>query len=225
MTNVTVCYLIEVYYFILMKKTTLYAVALVVVLALLAGVLVWQKEKKTIPNQVVENTPVEQVEPLNTADWKTYRNGKPKFSIQYPETYVIDTKPRDNGFIISFLGFDRTRTNLSGESVSGYYPFVSIYFWTDINNSDLKGGNWENEKVYHNIDEFLNDSKHTHIIKIKEIVVAEKKAYVLSMPGEIGYEAIMFEGSGGFYRISFPAIHTELNSQIKERFLSSFKFE
>jgi len=67
-----------------MKKTTLYAVALVVVLALLAGVLVWQKGKKTIPEQVVENTPVEQVEPLNTADWKTYRNEEYGFGFEYP---------------------------------------------------------------------------------------------------------------------------------------------
>jgi hypothetical protein len=45
------------------------------------------------------------------------------------------------------------------------------------------------------------------------------------MPGEIGYEAIMFEGSGGFYRMSFPEVSKKTDDKIKSGILESFKFE
>lgn len=86
-------------------------------------------------------------------------------------------------------------------------------------------GSWKNEIRYSGISDFLNDSEHTGITKVGERMVAGQKAYILSMPGEIGYEAIMFEGSGGFYRMSFPEVSKKTDDKVKSGILESFKFE
>lgn len=200
-----------------MKKQQLYILAGVGVILIGGAVLMW-KELVVMSNNNSSSQEVSQFQ-----DWKTYQNDTMKFSVKYPGVFKIDSNPTDTGHIVSFLEFDENAKNLNGQKNPGYFPVISIYQWKDINNQDLKGGNWEEEKKYTNFQDFLADSEHTMINVTNETSIDGIKAYVLSMPGEIGYEAIMLEYDGGYYRISFPWVQKPLDENIKKKFLSSVK--
>ncbi len=189
------------------------ALALVVI-----GVFLWEK-----PAIKPSDTNPDSQADTKTKNWIMYKNDTLKFSVEYPEVFKIDDNPTDSGRVVSFMEFDENAKNLNGQKKPDYFPAISIYQWKDINNQDLKGGNWEEEKKYTNLRDFLADSEHTLINITGETNIDGIKAYVLSMPGEIGYEAIMFEYDGGYYRISFPWVQKPLDENIKNQFLSSIK--
>jgi hypothetical protein len=161
---------------------------------------------------------------LDTSEWKTYRNDALGFDVAYPSAFKVDEKLTDSGRVVSFMEFNEEAKNLSGQPAPGYFPVISIYRWEDINDPDLKGGSWEGEKKYAHLQDFLSDSKHTSIDVIDEVTIDGVKAYVLSMPGGIGYEAIMFKYDGKYYRISFPWTQKPLDDDAKRQFLESIRF-
>jgi hypothetical protein len=209
-----------------MKKQIIYALIAFVLLALGAGFWAWKKQVNWITSQdqikkeEIAKTNTDVTDTSDTFDWKTYRNEKFGFEVKYPSVFKINDKPTDSGHIVSFMEFDEKAKNLNGQITPGYFPVISIYKWDDINDSDLKGGNWEGEKKYVNFQDFISDSEHTSINVIDETNIDGIKAYILSMPGEIGYEAIMFEYGSGFYRVSFPWAQKQLDENIKKQFLS-----
>lgn len=180
-----------------------------------------------MPQKVSEKPPVTTTTDssnIDTSSWKTYRNDEYGFEVKYPEEFKVDDNPTDTGHVVSFMEFDENAKNLSGQKIPGYFPAISIYRWEDINNFDLKGGTWEGEKKYANLQDFLSDSEHTSIRIIGETNIDGVKADVLSMPGEIGYEAIMFEYDSGYYRISFPWTQKKVDEAVKKQILFSIKF-
>ncbi len=202
-----------------MNQKKIIAISLIVIVLVMAGVFVWKKfDIKS------SNTDSNSQGNSQTQNWEIYQNDTLKFSVEYPETFKIDAAPTDTGRIVSFLEFNENAKNLNGQKIPGYFPVISIYQWKDINNPDLKGGSWEGEKKYTNFQDFLADSKNTSINMIGDTVVGGVKAYILAMPGEIGYEAVMFEHNGGYYRISFPWTQKPLDENVKKQFLSSIKF-
>ena len=155
--------------------------------------------------------------------WKTYRNEALKLSFKYPDTFRLDEVARDSGHVVSVMEYDENAKDLAQKPMPGYFSPISLYFWKDLNNPYLKGGEWIGQKKYSNFQEFLADSEHTFIKVISEMNIDGVKAYVLSMPGDIGYEAVMFEHSGGYYKISFPSTQKPLDENIKKKFLSSIE--
>lgn len=208
------------------------SIILTLTLIALVGVFcVWKQRTAVAPvvsNPVVTSQPAPEPTqsdtPIDTSDWKTYRNEEYGFEVKYPKEFRLDTKPRNNGFIVSFLEFDKNAIDLTGSTQPGYYPQISLYQWNDINDPNLKGGNWEGEKLYKNFQEFLNDSVHTNIAVTGSTSISGNNAFVLSMPGEIGYEAIMFEHGGHYFRIAFPESQKKLEDSVRNAFTSSFVF-
>lgn len=212
------------------QSKALIAVLVLLLLLLSGGFYLWKM--KTVKEEILsssEDVPVETtVDPVDvsvdTSDWKTYRNEEYGFEMKYPKGFNINNTPTDSGRIVSFEEFDENAKDLAGQKIPGYFPVISIYRWEDINNFDLKGGSWEGEKKYTNLQDFLSDSEHTAISITGETNIDGGRAYVLSMPGEIGYEAVMFEYDGGYYRISFPWTQKQVDESVKRQFLSSIKF-
>lgn len=156
--------------------------------------------------------------------WKTYRNEALKLSFKYPDTFRLDEVARDNsGQVVSIMEYDENARDLAQKPMPGYFPAISLYFWEDLNDPYLKGGEWIGQKKYNNFQEFLADSEHTHINVISEMNIDEVRAYYLSMPGEMGYGAVMFEYSGGYYRIGFPPTQKPLDENIEEEVISSIE--
>jgi hypothetical protein len=171
-----------------MNQKPLFLAAVLVALIVIAGAFWYLKPFPTVVNQpdVVTESPIPtlpRIEPENlidTADWKTYRNDRLKFSVGYPDTFRIDTTSTDTGHIVSFLEYNENAKNLDGQNIPGYFPVISIYQWEDINSPDLKGGSWEGEKTYKNLQDFFADSEHTHISVTGETSVDGVKAYAWS---------------------------------------------
>jgi len=201
-----------------MNQKKLFIGILATLLLALVGVFVWG-ELAIKPSDTNTDSQAD----TKTKNWKTYKNDTLKFSVEYPEALKIDDSPTDIGRVVSFMEFDENAKNLNGQKNPGYFPAISIYQWKDINDQDLKGGSWEEERKYTNLQDFLADSEHTLINITSETSIDGIKAYVLLMPGEIGYEALMFEYDGGYYRISFPWVQKPLDENIKKQFLSSIK--
>jgi hypothetical protein len=210
-----------------MDKRYLYVV-LGIGIVVLGGVF-WVWGKKIQPAHFQSQKPVEEVletpktENLETNGWKTYKNDALKLNIRYPSAFRIDDTPRQSGHVVSFLEFDGKAKGLSGQPAPGYFPVISIGQWSEINDFYLIGGWWEGQKKYTNFQDFLADSAHTHINVTSETSIDGIPAYILSMPGEIGYEAIMFEYSSRYYRISFPWTQKPLSESIKNQFIYSLK--
>lgn len=161
---------------------------------------------------------------VDTSDWKTYRNDLLELSVKYPSTFRVNNTQTEDGCVVSFQEFDKDAKDLGGQSVPGYYDVISICHWNDINDSYLKGGSWAGEKKYKDFQEFLADSEHTNITLDGEMDINGTKAYILGMSGDIGYEAIMFEHNGGYYRIAFPWTQKLIDEGIKNGFVSSIRF-
>ena len=157
--------------------------------------------------------------------WEVYKNERFGFSFEYPNTYLnIPHKfNKDDGTILSIMSFDGEARSLMDTPNPGYFTQITISYWDDINNEYLKGGTWVGEKRYSDFEDLLSDSEHTFITKKGTTTISGIKAYVLSMPGEGAYEAIMFESNGGYYRISFPSDYRPIDPAIKQRFLASFR--
>lgn len=210
-----------------MKKTIVISIVALVVL-LVAGLGFWKWKSMKNAQVSVENQGQENEQKgvgISTGDWKIYKNEKLNLSVKYPNTFSLDDKVRTDGHIASFMEFNKNAKDLSGKLTPGYFATISIYHWENINDDNLKGGTWEGEKKYTGLQDFLADSKHTSISTIGETNIDGIKAYMLSMPGEIGYEAIMFGHNGGYYRISFPWTQKKLDENIKQQFITSIRFE
>ena len=216
------------------KKTLFIFLAFLLVVTLVTGWFVYRAKvagnvahpisEKSISSPPEKHPETSQDIPsVDTSDWKTYRNETLKFSVKYPGTFKLGENSGEDGHVVSFMEFDQNARDLSNQPIPGYFSPITIYYWQDINNSYLKGGEWEGEKKYTNFQDFLADSEHTFINIISETNVDGIKAYILSMPGESGYEAVMFEYAGGYYRISFPWTQKPLDENIKKQFLSSIK--
>ncbi|QQR78063.1 MAG: hypothetical protein IPJ68_03140 [Candidatus Moraniibacteriota bacterium] len=210
-------------------KPLFLATALIALLVIAGAFWMMQKRQAVIHPPVTTEPvvePVTQTEPANpidTSDWKTYRNDTLKLSVKYPTAFKVDSESTDIGCVVMFMEFDGDAKDLTGQKIPGYFLVISINRWEDINNPELKGGSWEEEKKYENFEDFLADSEHTYINVTGETTIDGTKAYILSMPGEMGYEAIMFEYNGGYYRISFPWVQKQLDENIKKQFLSSIR--
>lgn len=178
---------------------------------------------RTTTTAIQDDAVASLTESSDQLNWKYYKNEDLHFSLSYPESLRPSTTKKERGLVASFSKFDEQAIDLGGEPNPSYFTQVRIYFWTDINDSELKGGNWEGEKHYRNITEFIDDSSHTYITKIAETTVAGQRAYVLSMPGEMGHEAVMFESNGGFFRITFSESHNSITEEQKVRLLKSFR--
>lgn len=158
--------------------------------------------------------------------WETYKNERFGFSFEYPNTYlnIVNDFDKETGYILSIMGFNGEARSLMDKPNPGYFTQVTVSYWDDINNEYLKGGTWVNQKKYSDFEDFLSDSEHTFITKKRMITIDGKKAYILSMPGEGAYDAIMLEHNGGYLRIAFPNDVYPIDDSVKKRFLSSFHF-
>jgi len=110
-----------------MKKTTLYAVALVVVLALLAGVLVWMGKRLSISQSVPavtkeptsESVAISQQTSVSTfeqmiqmevgdvqpADAELYISEKNKFSVRIPRGTKVNERDEEGGYTLTYFDF------------------------------------------------------------------------------------------------------------------------
>lgn len=80
------------------------------------------------------------------------------------------------------------------------------------------------KKKYSNFEELIADTEHTYITVKSEIDLDGKKAYIVSMLGsDIGFDSMLFEYFGGYYRIDFPWKQKPLDENIKKEFLSSIE--
>jgi hypothetical protein len=156
--------------------------------------------------------------------WETYKNERFGFSFEYPNTYIniVNDFDKEMGHVLSIMGFNGKARSLMNKPNPGYFTQITVSYWEDINNEYLKGGTWVDERTYSDLEDFLSDSEHTFITKKGMTTIDGKKAYILSMPGEGAYDAIMLEHNGGYLRIDFPNDIYPIDDSIKRRFLSSF---
>lgn len=179
-------------------------------------------EPDNIKALISNDSPIDSV---NTSDWKTYRNEAMGFEIKYPKNFTLDTKKTETGHLVSFMEYDKNAKDLSGKSIPGYYAQATIYHWTDINDESLRDGSrWGEKSPYNSLQEFVADEKNTAIKNLGEVNLDGVLAYDLSMPGEMGYEALMFEYNHGYYQISFPPTQKSLAKEIKKSIVLSLKF-
>lgn len=159
-------------------------------------------------------------------NWNTYTNTGFSFEISYPNTFLLkennDTKQKETGAIAEFLVFDGKARNLRGEDNPGYFPYLTISYWEDINDDYAKGGSWVGEREYENLEDFFTDDNST-IIKEAEIELSGIKAYEVTVGGYGANYGIMFEHNNGIYRIEFPFVQNPPEETIKKKLLSSFK--
>lgn len=212
------------------KKSLLTLLALALILG--GGIFVWFQTKSVVDpvippvsDPVVAEPVVAEPQSIDTSDWKTYRNEEYGFEFRYPkELTQSDKQATNNGLIVTLLGFNPNARNLMGESKPGYYPNVYLYAWNDINNSYLKGGTWEGERMYSDLDDLMRDSKNTGIIKLRDVTVDGRKGYLVSMPGAMAHEAVIFSDQHRYYRIDFPEFQKVLNAETKTGIIKSFHF-
>lgn len=157
--------------------------------------------------------------------WEIYKNDRFGFSFEYPNTYlnIVNDFDKEMGNILSIMAFNSDARSLMDKPNPGYFTQITVSYWDDINNEHLKGGTWIDERRYSDFEDFLSDSEHTFIIKKDTIIIDGKKAYILSMPGEGAYDAIMLEHNGGYLRIDFPNDIYPIDDSIKKHFLSTFR--
>ncbi len=157
--------------------------------------------------------------------WEIYKNGRFGFSFEYPNTYlnIVNDFDKETGDILSIMAFSGDARSLMNKPNPGYFTQITVSYWDDINNEYLKGGTWVDERRYSDFEDFLSDSEYTFIVKEGTTVIDGKKAYILSMPGESTYDAIMLEHNGGYLRIGFPNDIYPIDDSIKKHFLSTFR--
>jgi hypothetical protein len=114
-----------------MKKLYL-AVVAVLVIALAAGVFVWQKQQES--KQVVQEQAKQEdaaktdvSTDINTSDWKTYRNEKYGYSIKYPSTWFVEETDAANKD-----PYLRGEDKIGGDLLISNYQTPSKYTLEDV---------------------------------------------------------------------------------------------
>lgn len=110
------------------KKLVIAAVA---ALILLGGVIfVWQKKMTQIQNLPVPEQNKEDMQSIDTSDWKTYKNDQLGIQFSYPKEWKLESKVETNQSVISItspdiLGQNETHKKCCGADIS-FYSYSSI---------------------------------------------------------------------------------------------------
>ncbi|MDQ5938557.1 MAG: hypothetical protein QG603_416 [Patescibacteria group bacterium] len=163
---------------------------------------------------------------ITSADsWSLYTNKRYGFEFKYPNNSLLEEGTEDNSGTITYLKvFDREAKNLEGKNIPGYFTYMTVSYWDDLNNEYAKGGSWMGQRHYGSLEDMFTDDK-AFIQKESEIELAGIKAYEVIVGGYSATYGIMFEYNNGVYRIDFPdEIQHKPNVSVREEIISTFKF-
>jgi len=215
-----------------MNKKIIITVVLIVLIV--GGFWVWKNNQEKVKMSQQQNQSQNEKQAqnqqteVNTSDWKTYRNEKYGFEMKYPDTFLLkesdEIQWKEAGIIVQFSVFDEKNRDLEGKKNPGYFMYMNVAYWDDINNKYAKGGSRNNEPHYENLDDLFAD-KDSFVKKGKEIKIDGIKAYNVTRSGYEPIHGVMIEYNNGVYRVEFsPFVQNPPSDVIKEKILSSFKF-
>lgn len=209
-------------------------VAVVVITAIIAGAGVWwwqkasfEKERQGLQEQIDDlKRQISGIEEDELKDWKTYRNEEYGFEVRYPGEWILKTATQEQlteGEIISLESSDTQQLLQEKKIVPGYSRNIVISYWSDINNSFAKGGEWIGQWQYKNLADYFSDEMALKK-KIGDLTIGNQKAYEVTIGGMLSNHGIMIEHNG-IYELSFErsADKSKLGS-IENQILSTFKF-
>lgn len=161
-----------------------------------------------------------------TFGWKTYENKELDFSFKYPADWVANKKGDQYGTLATFRS-PQTQKLLNEKQIDPGYSFdLVVSYWSSINNFDAMGGSWVGAWSYINLEDYFTDTQASKR-KIKEVILDDQKAYLVSIGGAGSNLGIMAENKG-IYQLSFET-HSNDNGNNKltdteTQIISTFKF-
>lgn len=162
--------------------------------------------------------------PIDTSNWKTYKNEKYGFEIKYPKSWVMAEVNSgfvdDDGAIVTFETPD-TDELIEEKMISpGYRHNLVISYWDTIGDEPEGKINNLNAK---SIPDYLK--KNPFVQKISETTIAGYKAYEILSVGYGQAYGIWIDKEGHVYKLYFSRTWDKSKlGEIENNMLSTFKF-
>lgn len=137
--------------------------------------------------------------PIDTSDWKTYRNEKQGYEVQYPTSWTMKDY-QENGITLNSEENEELlkKIQLGKMYGEGYMSDINIVYYESVSEEPE---NILNELNARTIDEFVE--RNYIITKIEKMKFSEETAWVVIWGGFGAYLTILVEHNNHLYKIMF----------------------